>query len=131
MQREYASLPVRRFCLQVINSVARATQWAVFESDEARVAARIRAQVLGYFHALDELGAFKDSSFSVRCDAAVRHRTVSEPHGVNILLAFHPVGSDERTSLTLHLTPEGCRVGSTAFAPAVEQASVTGRSDFT
>ena len=131
VQREYTSLPVRRFCLQIINSIARATQWAVFGTDEARVRARIRAQVLGYFHALDELGAFVDSSFSVRCDAAARHQSQSEPHGVNILLVFHPVGSDERISLTLHLTPAGCRVGSTAFAPAVEQASNQDPSDLT
>ena len=32
----YARLPVRRFCLQLINSIARAPRWAVFEPEHAR-----------------------------------------------------------------------------------------------
>jgi hypothetical protein len=32
---------------------------------------------------------------------------------------FHPVSSVHPVSLTLHLTPSGCRVGSTAFAPSL------------
>ncbi len=129
--REYASLPVRRFCLRLVNTIAKATQWAVFESDDDRIVRRIRAQVLSYFCGLDELGAFVDSRFTVRCDATVRQQAGSEPHGVTILLAFHPVGSDDEISLTLHVTATGCRVSSTAFAPTVEQGPGHGSSDLT
>ena len=45
------------------------------------------------------------------------------PHGVTILLSFHPASCDQRISLTLHLTPTGCRVGSTAFAPSVDHCA--------
>ena len=129
--REYASLPVRRFCLRLVNTIAKATQWAVFESDDDRVVRRIRAQVLSYFCGLDELGAFVNSRFAVRCDANARQKSGSEPHGVTILLTFHPVGSDDEISLTLHVTATGCRVGNTAFAPTAEQAPVHGSHDFT
>lgn len=121
--REFASLPVRRFCLQIVNAIAKAITWAVFEPDDATLVKRIRAQVLTYFYRLDDLGAFVDQRFIVKCDADVSHRADSKEHGVTILLAFHPTGSDEPISLTLHLTPAGCRVSSTAFAPAVEDCA--------
>jgi len=116
--REFASLPVRRFCLELVNSIANATRWAVFEPDSATIAKRIRAQVLTYFYCLDDLGAFADQRFVVECDAGVSHRADSARHGVTVLLVFHPAGSVEPISLTLHLTAAGCRVGSTAFAPS-------------
>jgi len=131
VRREYASLAVRRFCLQVINTIAKAARWALFDSDDDRVARQIRAQVLTYFLRLDELGAFVDSRFAVRCDASARQRSNSEPQGITLLLTFRPVGCDEQISLTLHLTPAGCRVGSTAFAPGIGQAAESGRYEFT
>jgi phage tail sheath protein FI len=121
--REFASLPVRRFCLRLVNSIAIAARWAVFEPDDEKLAKRIRAQVLTYFAYLSELGAFADQHFVVQCDAGVSHRADSERHGVTILLAFHPSGSDEPISLTLHLTAAGCRVGSAAFAPSIDRVT--------
>jgi phage tail sheath protein FI len=118
--REFASLPVRRFCLQLVNSIAKATRWAVFEPDTAKVAKRIRAQVFTYLYHLDDLGAFADQGFVVQCDAGVSQRIDGEQHGVTILLVVRPRGSDEPISLTLHLTATGCRVGNTAFAPSSE-----------
>jgi len=121
--REFASLAVQRFCLQLVNRIAKATRWAVFESDNDALAKRIETQVQRYFHSLHDRGAFTDPDFVVQCDAGVSHRADSEQHGVTILLAFHPVGSDQAISLTLHLTTGGCRVGSTAFAPSVEHCA--------
>ena len=43
------------------------------------------------------------------------------PLGVTILLVFQPAGCEDAISLTLHLTPAGCRVGSAAFAPSAEE----------
>ena len=119
-QREFASLPVRRFCLKVVNTVATAARWAVFQPDNAALTKQVRAQVLAYFYALDELGAFADPHFVVQCSAGVSHRAGDHERGISLLLVFRPAGSVEPISLTLHLTAAGCRVGSTAFAPAIE-----------
>lgn len=131
LYREYASLTVRRFCLQIANAIAKAARWAVFEPDDATVVKRIRTQVLTYFHDLDELGAFVDQRFSVRCDAGVSQRADGEQHDVTILLVFHPAGSEEPVSLTLHLTAAGCRVSSTAFAPSIEDSPEATSTHFT
>lgn len=121
--REFASMPVRRFCLQLVNAIAKAARWAVFETDDATLAKRIRAQVLTYFYCLSDVGAFSDQRFIVQCDAGVSQRADSKEHGVTILLVFHPACSEEPISLTLHLTATGCRVGSTAFAPSLENCA--------
>ena len=111
----YAKLPVRRFCLQLINSIARATRWAVFEPEDDMLAQRLHVQVLTYLQCLHDLGAFADEQFLVQCDAGVSNRSDSKEHGVTILLVFQPVDCDEPISLTLHQTAAGFRVGSTAF----------------
>ncbi len=121
--RKFAQLPVRRFCLQIINAIAGATKWAVFEPGDRDLARRIRAQVTTYFHCLNDLGAFADDRFIVECDAGVSNRDDSDEHGVTILLVFHPSFCDEPISLTVHLTAAGCRVGSTAFAPTIENCA--------
>jgi hypothetical protein len=112
---KFALLTVRRFCLQIINTIARATRWAVFETEDRDLAKRIRGQVLTYLHCLNDLGAFRSDDFIVQCDAGVSHRSDTAEHGVTLLLVFHPVGCEEPISMTLHQTPSGCRVGSTAF----------------
>ena len=121
--REFARLPVRRFCLQIINAIAGAAKWAAFEPVNRDLARRVCAQINTYFHCLDDLGAFADNRFVVECDAGVSKRHDSDEHGVTILLVFHPLACDEPVSLTLHLTVAGCRVGSTAFAPSIENCA--------
>jgi len=121
--RKFAQLPVHRFCLQIINTIAGAARWAVFESGDRELARRICAQVTTYFHCLNDLGAFADDRFIVECDAGVSNRDDDDEHGVTILVVFHPSSCDEPISLTLHLTAAGCRVGSTAFAPTIENCA--------
>lgn len=121
--REFASLAVQRFCLQLVSRIAKAIRWAVFESDDDRLAQRIESQVRHYFFGLHDRGAFADPDFVVQCDAGVSQRADSEQHGITILLAFHPVGSEQAISLTLHLTTSGCRVGTTAFAPSIDHCA--------
>ena len=121
--RKFARLPVRRFCLQIINAIAGAAKWAVFEPGDRDLARRVCAQITTYFHCLDDLGAFADNRFVVECDAGVSKRHDSKERGVTILLVFHPLACDEPVSLTLHLTAAGCRVGSTAFAPTIENCA--------
>jgi phage tail sheath protein FI len=119
---KFSKLPVRRFCLQVINTIAKATRWAVFEPEDKMLATRLHSQVLTYLHCLDDLGAFVENKFIVQCDAGVSNRPDSEEHGVTILLVFHPVGCDEPISLTLHQTASGFRVGSTAFGLTIRRS---------
>ena len=121
--RLFAQLPVRRFCLRIISTIASAARWAVFETGDRELARRVRAQVLAYFECLNDMGAFADDRFFVECDAGVSKRSDSDEHGVTILLSFHPASCEQRISLTLHLTPTGCRVGSTAFAPSVDHCA--------
>ena len=121
--RKFAQLPVRRFCLQIVNAIASAAKWAVFEPGDRDLARRIRGQVTTYFHCLNDLGAFADDRFIVECDAGVSNRDDSDEHGVTILLVFHPSFCDEPISLTVHVTAAGCRVGSTAFAPTFENCA--------
>ncbi len=123
VHRKFAQLPVRRSCLQIVNAVASATRWAVFEPGDKNLARRVRAQVLTYFYCLNDLGAFADDRFVVECDAGVSNRDDIADHGVTIMLVFRPTGCDEAISLTLHLTAAGCRAGSTAFAPSVEDCA--------
>ena len=120
--RIFSQLPMRRFCLQIIGTIARATRWAVFEPDDSSLATRIRGQILTYLDCLNDLGAFAEDRFLVRCDAGVSIRDDRAVRGITILLVFHPTGCDEPISLTLHLAASGCRVASTAFAPAAGSA---------
>jgi len=115
--RLFSNLPVRRLCLQVLKSIDEATRWAVFEAENERLAARIRAQVTAYLSGLADLGAFADDNFIVECDAGLRKREDDVGHGFAIFVAFHPRASAEPVSFTLHQTVAGCRVASTAFAP--------------
>ena len=119
--RKFARLPVRRLCLQIINAVSQATRWVVFEPQDETLAKRIRGQILSYLDCLNDLGAFANDRFAVRCDAGVSQRSDRKEHGVTILLSFHPIGCEESISLTLHQTAAGCRVGTTAFAPSMSK----------
>ena len=123
VHRKFARLPVRRTCLQIISTVSAAARWAVFEPGNKNLARRVRAQVLTYFYCLNELGAFANDRFIVECDAGVSKRNENKARGITILLIFQPAACDERISLTLHLTAAGCRVGSAAFAPSVEDSA--------
>ncbi len=119
----FSRLPARRLCLQMITTIARATRWAVFETEDATLAKRLRGQVLTYLCCLGDLGAFADDDFLVQCDAGVSDRPDSEEHGVTVLLKFHPAGCDEPVALTLHQTASGYRVGSTAFGLTIRHSA--------
>lgn len=121
--REFASLPVRRLCLQIVNSIDRATRWAVYEPDETPVAGRIRSQVTAYLSALQSMGAFESDRFVVECDDDLCRRDSRQEHGVAILIGFHPLACKEPVSFTLHQTVAGCRMASSAFAPVMENCA--------
>jgi phage tail sheath protein FI len=120
LHSEFASLPVRRLCLQVIGSIDRATRWAVFEANDSRVAERIRAQVTAHLSALANMGAFESERVVVECDVGPCLRNDKPQRGITILVAFHPLGCRNSVSFTLHQGVSGCRVTTTAFAPVME-----------
>ncbi len=121
--RVFSNLSVRRLCLRIINMIDQSTRWAVFEKPDMQLTERIRGQILTYFSQLAELGAFVNERFVVECDAGLCKREDRLEHGVTILLLFHPLGSVEPISLTIHQTVAGCRVASTAFAPVAEDCA--------
>ena len=114
---EFASLTTRRLCLAITNSIDRATRWAVFEPNAAAATERIVHQVHTFMRALAAVGAFENDHFLVQCDTGSRHQPIDPHRGLTLLLAFHPLGSAQTVSLTLHQTASGCRVATTAFAP--------------
>jgi hypothetical protein len=121
--RQFASLPVRRLCLQIVNSIDLGTRWAVFEPQDARIAKRITAQVTAYLAALSNMGAFASERFVAECEAGVCPHTDNPERGVTILITFHPLGCREPVSFTLHQTSAGCRVTTTAFAPVIDDCA--------
>ncbi len=114
---EFANLTTRRLCLMITNAIDRATRWAIFESDAAAARERIVNKVHAFMCMLSDAGAFEDDQFLVQCDAGPRGKPFDPARGITLLLAFHPSGSKETVSLTLHQTATGCRVAKTAFGP--------------
>jgi hypothetical protein len=113
--RPFSRLPVQRFCLRIVSTIAAATRWAVFAEDDGELERHVRAQVLTYLGCLDDLDAVVDDRFLVRCGTSV---DAQGARTVSILVVVHPVRSAEPISMTLHVTASGCRVGSAAFAPS-------------
>ncbi len=115
--RMFKSLPVRRICLRIVNSIDAAIRWSVFEQADARLAARIRDQVIDYLRRLHAAGALDNDNFLVLCDAGRDARDGGLRRGVTLLLVFQPRDCDTPVSFTLHQSATGCRISSTAFAP--------------
>lgn len=123
IERQFASLPTRRLCLQITGTIEYATRWAVFEAGGPHVAERVRAQVHAYLSGLADRGAFLDDNFDVQCESGLHVSPLDPQRGVTILLAFQPANNSEFIWLTLHQTVQGCRVASTAFAPAAAECA--------
>jgi hypothetical protein len=115
--RMFKSLAVRRLFLRIVNAIDVATRWSVFEPADCRRVARVREQVVDYLGQLHTQGAFDNDHFVVLCDAARKGPDGSVCRGVSLLLVFQPRGCSTPVSFTLHQSPAGCRISSTAFAP--------------
>lgn len=120
---KFSSLTVRRLCLEITNTIDHATRWTAFAPNSTVVAEHINSLIHAYMSSLADSGAFTDEMFVVQCDAGLHSRPVNKDRGITVLLAFHPVGSEESVSLTLHQTISGCRVATTAFAPVVDECA--------
>jgi hypothetical protein len=122
-QSQFKSLPIRRLCLRIVSSIDRATRWAVFEPDGARIDRRVRAQVSAYLAALSSMGAFEEGRYFVACDARSAERKEDWGRGFTILVSFQPRACSHVVSYTLHQGASGCRISSTAFAPVMESCA--------
>jgi hypothetical protein len=123
MQRSLSSLPVRRLCLRIVNSVELATRWAVFAQPTQALSSRIKSQVIAYLSALANLGAFASDRFDVQCDAGLCKKNNVPNGAISILISFQPHGCSKPISYTLHQSVDGHRVTSTAFAPVIEDCA--------
>jgi hypothetical protein len=119
--RPFSRLPVQRFCLRIVSTIAGATRWAVFAQDDGALARRVRAQVMIYLSCLNDLDAFVNDRFVVHCATSTNEKGART---VTILVAFHPVSSSDSISMTLHVNASGCRVASAAFAPSPSAADM-------
>jgi hypothetical protein len=119
MQRPLTSLPVRRLCLCIVNTIEKATRWTVFEPVDESLAKRTRSQVFAFLSALVDMGAFANDQIDVQCDAGLRGKSDSPDHGISILISFQPHDCSKPISLTLHQSAKGFRVASTAFPPVI------------
>ena len=123
MDSSFTSLTVRRLCLRITNTIAVATRWAVFEQGGPHLADRVHAQVSGYLAGLAQIGAFANDFFHIDCECHCVEDSVDSRRGLSMLLSFQPHGAERVYWLTLHQTAQGCRVASTAFAPATEECA--------
>jgi phage tail sheath protein FI len=89
MDRKYSSLTVRRLCLEITNTIDRATRWTVFAPNSVAVADHINSLVHAYMSSLADAGAFTDDMFVVQCDAGLHSSPVNKNRGITVLLAFH------------------------------------------
>ena len=117
--RLFTSLAVRRLVLRVVDTIDRATRWAVFQQPDARLAQRVRGRIHAYLCGMADLGAFENDRFLVQCDV----NPAAPERGVTVMLSFDPRGAEESIALTLHQSASGFRVATTAFGFVAEDCA--------
>lgn len=117
--RLFTSLPIRRLVLRIVDTIDRATRWAVFQQPDPRLAARVQSRIHAYLCAMADMGAFDDDRFLVQCDVT----PAAPERGVTVMLSFQPRGAAETIALTLHQSASGFRVASTAFGFVAEDCA--------
>lgn len=115
---ELLRLPVRRLLLRMAVAIDDVTRPALFEAGDAGVGARLQSQVSAYLAGLAAEDALADEGYSVRCDVTGGRDGAVAGRRITVLLAFRPAGCQQPMTVTIQQTSAGCRVASTAFAPA-------------
>lgn len=105
MADDYKYIPVRRLGLYIEQSLARATQWAVFEPNDEPLWARLRLQVGEFMQGLFRSGAFQGrmpkEAWFVECDASTTTMADINAGVVNIVVGFAPLKPAEFLILNL------------------------------
>ncbi|MGY1670360.1 phage tail sheath family protein [Geodermatophilus sp. SYSU D00710] len=95
MASEWKYLPVRRLALHIENSLARGTQWAVFEPNAEPLWSQLRLSIGTFLHDLFRSGAFAGTTpreaYLVRCDATTTTQADVDTGVVRIIVGFAPV----------------------------------------
>ncbi len=102
---DYKYIPVRRLALYIEAWVAANLRWAVFQPNDERLWAAIRAQISAFLNDLWRQGALFGASLPqacfVICDASTTTPEDIEAGIVNILVGFAPVKPAEFVVLTI------------------------------
>ncbi|MEN0108143.1 MAG: phage tail sheath C-terminal domain-containing protein [Pseudomonas sp.] len=92
---EYKYIPVRRLALFLERSLARGTEWAVFEANDEPLWAQLRLAVQAFMHELFRQGAFEGKepreAYFVKCDGETTTALDRQQGLVNLLVGFAPL----------------------------------------
>lgn len=95
MASEWKYLPVRRTALFIEESLARGTQWAVFEPNDLGLWSQLRVSIGAFMHDLFVRGAFQGAdprdAYLVRCDETTTTPADVAAGVVNVLVGFAPL----------------------------------------
>jgi phage tail sheath protein FI len=92
---DWRYVPVRRLALFIEQSIARGTEWAVFEPNAEPLWLRLRSASGSFLMALFQQGAFQgatpEDAFFVKCDATTTTQADIDRGTVNLLVGFAPL----------------------------------------
>ena len=95
VEPEWKYVPVRRLCLYLEHSIARGTQWAVFEHNDESTWARLRQQIVVFLTGLSHRGAFAGrtaaESYFVRCGNDTMTQDDIDDGRLNMVIGIAPV----------------------------------------
>ncbi len=92
---EWRYIPVRRYAIYLEQSIYRGTQWAVFEPNDARLWASLKANIedflMGEFRKGALAGTTPQQAFDVKCDADLNPDSEVNAGRVNMEVKFAPL----------------------------------------
>ncbi|HEX2330570.1 MAG TPA: phage tail sheath C-terminal domain-containing protein [Candidatus Angelobacter sp.] len=92
---EWRYIPVRRYAIYLEQSILRGTQWAVFEPNDERLWASLKANIedflMGEFRKGALAGSTPQQAFSVKCDADLNPPSEVNAGRVNMEVKFAPL----------------------------------------
>lgn len=92
---EWRYVPVRRYAIYLEQSILRGTQWAVFEPNDERLWASLKANIddfmMGEFRKGALAGSTPKEAFSVKCDADLNPPSEVNAGRVNMEVKFAPL----------------------------------------
>lgn len=92
---EWRYIPVRRYAIYLEQSIYRGTQWAVFEPNDQRLWASLKANIedflMGEFRKGALAGTTPQQAFQVKCDADLNPPSEVDAGRVNMEVKFAPL----------------------------------------
>lgn len=95
MASDWKYVPVRRTALYIQESLARGTQWAVFEPNDTSLWSQLRLAIGSFMNGLYRAGAFageaESDAYRVVCDDSTTTQADIDRGIVNVLVGFAPL----------------------------------------